>query len=280
MLYRVELRTEPPDRYLSTYRPTRDDDPWIPGTSVKGVIRTGLLLAALRYLDESGDVDLGALTSRLRGGKDAYEALDLRLRVTVFQCGTTPRRRYGWPNVHPHADVLWAVRVSDARPVEARTAVFQAELHPEGRRLDAREFVVDGAFELELGVDGTELRKVLMVWGGMGLPRLLYQVFQFLVEARRTLRDFWEEMLESPEALLKRAMEGWEEGLRALREIFNLDVPGDADVQLGWGGGRLTKTVVPLLGRVLPAGRMSNLRPKTARLVDGEVPGLVRMEPA
>ncbi|MEO2241058.1 MAG: type III-A CRISPR-associated RAMP protein Csm5 [Euryarchaeota archaeon] len=280
VLYRVELRTgEPPDRYLPTYRPTRDDDPWVPGTSVKGVIRTGLLLAALRRLHELG-IGLGTLTDRLPGGNRAYGALDRRLRVTVFQGGTAPRSGYGWPNVHPHADVLRAVRVSDARPVRVRTAVLRAELHPEGRYLDAREFVVDGAFELELGVDRAELESVLKTWSDVGMPRLPRPVFEFLNEARGELREFWEETLEGPEALLERAREGWEEGLRALRESFNLDVPRDADAQLGWGGGRLTKTVVPLLGRVLPSGRLGGLRPRTVRLVDGEIPGLVRMEPA
>ena len=278
VLHRVELRTgEPPDRYLPTYRPTRDDDPWVPGTSVKGVLRTGLLLAALKRLHELG-LNLETLTDRLPRGNRASEALDRRLRVTVFQGGTAPRSSHGWPNVHPHADVLRAVKVSDARPVEVTTAVLRAELHPEGRHLDAREFVVTGAFELELGVDETELRNVLRTWSEVGMPRLPRPVYEFLSAVQRELREFWEETLEGPESLLERAREGWKEGLRALGEAFNVDVPGDADAQLGWGGGRLTKTVVPLLGRVLPAGGMGDLRPRTVRLVDGEVPGLVRVE--
>ncbi|AAM02532.1 type III-A CRISPR-associated RAMP protein Csm5 [Methanopyrus kandleri] len=283
VLREVELRTGGvPDRFLPTYRPTRVDDPWIPGTSVKGALRTGLLLAALKRLDGLG-TDLSTLTDRLpRNPKKAAVALDNRLRATVFQGGTA-RRSYrrkpnrGWPEVFPHADVLRALKVEDARPVgKIRTAVYRAELHPKGRPLDAREFVVSGTFELELGTDHGELKRVLDTWDRVELPRLPKPVFRFLRDVRSGLRDFWEETLENPETVLERAREGWREGLRALSERFRVDVPDDADVQLGWGGGRLVKTALPLAGRVL-RGPLDQFAPQTVKLVDGEVPGLVRV---
>jgi len=278
VLREVGLRTgDVPDRFLPTYRPTWVDDPWIPGTSIKGTLRTGLLLAALKRLHEAR-VDLSTLTDRLpRNPRKVPMALDNRLRVTVFQGGTARGSNHGWPNPHPHADVLRALKVEDARPVgDVWTAVYRAELHPRGRPLDAREFVVSGTFEFELGVDRDELERVLETWDGVGLPRLPEPVFRFLSGVRGELRDFWEETLDDPGTLLERAREGWREGLGELGERFRVDVPEDADAQLGWGGGRLVKTVLPLAGRVL-RGPLGRFAPQTVKLVDGEVPGLVRV---
>ncbi|GEM_PF-3452678 len=269
----------PPHEFTPTYRPRPDLPPHIPGTSLKGALRTGLLVAALRELERNGH-SLHTLTGRLR--EKAYGALDTRLRVTIFQLGSARKSRYGWPTIHPHADVLRGLSVSDAEPSgDFETEVHEPEPIPRGPRIGPREFIPDSIeFRAEIRTDPRYVHTAF----GINLPRKLPgPVYGFLMEVRPTLRDFWEETLESPERTVERAREGWRIMLEALRRALRSRVrdpdgavPGDADVQIGWGGGRYTKTVLAL-GSVL-SGFLRRLEPKTFRLVDRHVPGLVLIE--
>ncbi len=282
VLWESEVRTpRPPSRFHPTCRETVPPyRPYVPGTSFKGALRTGLLVAALRRLRDEG-VDVRTLFGGKlpRDPRKLANALDVRMRVTVFQLGSAKRKSYGWPNIHPHSDVLHGLSVTDARPVgDVRTVVYEPENFPRGPRHVSREFVVDGTFEVEVATDPGVVERPFR----HGLPgRLPRPVKGFLLDARRVLRDFWEDVLGDPGRLLEVACEGWRECLSALG--YNLGRLGarrasgtcrDADLQLGWGGGRFTKTVLGLRD-VVPGWVRRRFEPKTFRLVDGFTPGLV-----
>ncbi len=276
----------PPLEFTPTYRPRPDLPPHLPGTSLKGALRTGLLIAALRELERNGH-PLHTLTDRLPRGRGKNKALDTRLRVTIFQLGSSFRPgsskkgRNDWPTIHPHADVLRGLSVSDAEPSEdLETEIHEPELIPRGRRIDPREFIPDSVeFKAEIRTDPRYVRTKIEK------PRKLHpSVFQFLKDVRPTLRNFWEDTLESPERTVERAREGWRIMLETLRRKLRTRtrspdeaVPEDADAQIGWGGGRYTKTVLALES-VLPGFLRRWLEPKTFRLVDRQVPGLVLIE--
>lgn len=217
--YRLRLQDEAPDSYWPVVRDPMTLQPYVPGTSLKGLLRSALVWQLfdgnLRELGDSVGVAAALLERHLLGGD--------------------PQGRRD-----PNYSVARALMVEDLRPMrEIEGAVCRCELlalRPDGRlvsrvSLGHLEVVMPGAvFQGRLRIDDWLLRR-----GALNFPASAVEGIKGLPAA---VQAFGKKLLEA-EASFYRA--GGEPGLAALVEAVGRT--SGAVARLGWGGGWPSKTV-------------------------------------
>lgn len=264
-----------------------DEQPYLPGSSLKGAIRTALAYAAAAEQLRQAGGDLAktpagrAIARSLAAPRPRREWFAQQLEITLFQ---------GGHSFDPNHDLLRALRPFDSAPLDRNAAVAEqvgiyslrngrlvlrrpgnrwlVETLPQGTRLPLE-------IELDLG---------LFRSGEAGLPAERAGSLQ-LQGLLRACREFARALAEAEARFYRQAgppslAQFYDELLRRIAQAG----PGEAYLQLGWGTGWTAKTIGLLLrGRPelaqivqqlrLDRGRGSNPFPKTRRLVEhGERP--------
>jgi len=242
--------------------------PFLPGTSLKGAVRTALLYKLLKEhpparrkalledfvaarLQEYRQDPRGQ--QRLRWFQERFKQwFAQRFEADVFQKFTL---REGQRRYDPHTDLLRCLRVTDATPVEPQTArveeikIFSAHSSESPKRwsLYAECIPVGETFECEMVLDegllSTFAKMNPQPWFGVDFAAFRQWLHNPLEVWTEMGRDLWEQ-----EAVFFS---------RELRLTSVLPDPGGRPVvRLGWGGG-LRGTSIDML---LPDSLMQDLR--------------------
>ena len=160
-----------------------DDTPLIPGSSLKGALRTALAFAALEDMKQEERQELRQSFERVvRQAEEAKkrghnrdinrlkERIGQEIEQAVFRCGEERRGRISYGDIH--YDLMRAVSISDTYDAQAELIVPQIYTFVESRtrdgntRLDAQAPLIAEAhapgnmFRLRLQVDGGLLRAI------------------------------------------------------------------------------------------------------------------------
>lgn len=217
-LYRMG-RDAQPGEVLTLIRDA-DNQPYIPGSSVKGAIRTALLR---RLVSAGSTADL----ARLAMQRDRAQLLEER----AFRAATFPNREASAAN----RDLLRVVRVSDLHPLPRRPPTV-AFVETQVRRVDRPNEPV-----LSVWVEAV-LRGAGFV-GTVSLDARLLQKWQIPPAVKDLFHHLPEVLREDGRATLQ-AEHGWADG--PFEPWANLQSQ-NAIVPLGWGTGWLAHTIGPLL---------------------------------
>ena len=255
-----------------------DDTPLIPGSSLKGALRTALAFAALEEMEQNERHTLGrALERRLNErGPRLKERIGQEIEQAVFRCGAEQRGRISYGDIH--YDLMRAVSVSDTYDAQAELIVPQIHTFVEQRtrdgntRLDAQAPLIaeahapGNAFRLRLRVDGGLLRAISRnrrqdKW--INFEQRVQRVFG--PEVARLLSDAPDGQIEQAvinrlEAAAQRfakaivaAEQHWEEShghgaTRHLKDFYNglddLIGKGQVPLRLGWGSHFMATTLL------------------------------------
>jgi CRISPR-associated protein Csm5 len=226
--YALPLRGEAPTEIVPLVRDVHDR-PYLPGSSLKGALRTALAWALVYYLDPpfQSPRDIAA-------GPPERAAQPLE------------RRLFG-PD--PNHDLLRALQVRDAQPLGAASA--EASLLglygwrgrglvriAEGTRWCVETLTVGTRFAGELRLD-----RPLLARGVLPSPRI--------EDTTLDLGDTWHYAREFSKALIERELRFYQNGKLPRVERFYHDLAArleraewhEAALPLGWGTGWLAKTV-------------------------------------
>ena len=225
--------------------------PYLPGSSLKGALRTALAYALLRdqlrMMEKAGQPVRFADTE---AGRLLREQLQSGARREWFARPLETRLFQGSSAFDPNHDLLRAVRISDSEPLRADATVVEqvgiyrrnadkltllsdkhrwlVETLPEGTRLALRLDIDTGLFGVQKGLSAEQRDQV-------GTPFLLHACREFAFR------------LASSQA----ATSGSDPTSKFFRELMQrirqADRGSEAYVQLGWGTGWRAKTIGPLL---------------------------------
>ena len=255
-----------------------DETPLIPGSSLKGALRTALAFAALEEMEQDERQVLGrALERRLNeGGGRLKEHIGQEIEQAIFRCGKEQRGRTSYGDIH--YDLMRAVSISDTYDAQAELIVPQIYTFVESRtregntRLAAQVPLIAEAhapgniFSLRLRVDGGLLRAISQN-GSRGKWIDFEQRVQraFGSEVARLLPGASDEQVEQAvidrlEAAARRfakaivgAEQRWEEAYghgstRDLKDFYNrlddLIGKGQVPLRLGWGSHFMSTTLL------------------------------------
>ena len=162
------------DRNLQVREQVKDADetPLIPGSSLKGALRTALAFAALEEMELAEREALRqSLERRLNErGPRLQERIGQEIEQAVFRCGKEQRGRISYGDIH--YDLMRAVSISDTYDAQAELIVPQIYTFVESRtregntRLAAQAPLIAEAhapgniFSLRLRIDGGLLRAI------------------------------------------------------------------------------------------------------------------------
>ena len=256
-----------------------DETPLIPGSSLKGALRTALAFVALDEMAQDERKTLGgALRNRLkRGGPRLKERIGQEIEQAVFRCGKKRGNRTDYRDIH--YDLMRVVTVSDtfdARAelivpqiyafVEKRTREGDTRLFPQAPVI-AEAHAPGNTFSVRLRVDVRLLRAMDRnrrrdEW--IDFPRRVQRSFGSQVA--RMLRD------RAPDEALEQAVvsrietaarrfakaivaaeQAWERehghgSTRAIREFYDrldgLTEEGRVPLRLGWGSHFMATTLL------------------------------------
>ena len=160
-----------------------DDTPLIPGSSLKGALRTALAFAALQEMEQNERHTLGrALEGVVRQAEAAKrrghnrdinrlkERIGQEIEQAVFRCGAEQRGRISYGDIH--YDLMRAVSISDTYDAQAELIVPQIYTFVEQRTregntrlatqapLIAEAHTPGNTFRLRLRIDGGLLRAI------------------------------------------------------------------------------------------------------------------------
>ena len=116
-----------------------DDTPLIPGSSLKGAIRTALAFAALEEMEQDERQALGQSLERILGQAEEAkrrrnnryinrlkERIGQEIEQAIFRCGAEQRGRISYGDIH--YDLMRAVSISDTYDAQAELIVA-ADIH-------------------------------------------------------------------------------------------------------------------------------------------------------
>ncbi len=267
------------DRNLQVREQVKDADetPLIPGSSLKGALRTALAFAALEEMELAEREALRqSLERRLNErGPRLQERIGQEIEQAVFRCGKEQRGRTSYGDIH--YDLMRAVSVSDTYDAQAELIVPQIYTFVESRtregntRLAAQAPLIVEAhapgniFSLRLRIDGGLLRAISQN-GRRGEWINFEQRVQraFGSEVARLLPGASDEQVEQAvvgrlEAAARSfakaivsAEQGWEEAhghsSRDLKDFYNrlddLIGKGLVPLRLGWGSHFMATTLL------------------------------------
>ena len=267
------------DRNLQVREQVKDADetPLIPGSSLKGALRTALAFAALEEMELAEREALRqSLERRLNErGPRLQERIGQEIEQAVFRCGKEQRGRISYGDIH--YDLMRAVSISDTYDAQAELIVPQIYTFVESRtregntRLAAQAPLIAEAhapgniFSLRLRIDGGLLRAISQN-GRRGEWINFEQRVQraFGSEVARLLPGASDEQVEQAvvgrlEAAARSfakaivsAEQGWEEAhghsSRDLKDFYNrlddLIGKGLVPLRLGWGSHFMATTLL------------------------------------
>ena len=160
-----------------------DDTPLIPGSSLKGALRTALAFAALQEMEQNERQTLGQSLERVvRQAEEAKrrghnrdinrlkERIGQEIEQAIFRCGAEQRGRISYGDIH--YDLMRAVSISDTYDAQAELIVPQIYTFVEQRTregntrlatqapLIAEAHAPGNTFRLRLRIDGGLLRAI------------------------------------------------------------------------------------------------------------------------
>ena len=268
------------DRNLQVREQVKDADetPLIPGSSLKGALRTALAFAALEEMELAEREALRqSLERRLNErGPRLQERIGQEIEQAVFRCGKEQRGRISYGDIH--YDLMRAVSISDTYDAQAELIVPQIYTFVESRtregntRLAAQAPLIAEAhapgniFSLRLRIDGGLLRAIRHnrrrdKW--IDFEQRMQRAFG--PEVARLLPDASDEQIE--QAVINRLEEAarrfakaivgaeqrWEEShghgsTRDLKDFYNrlddLIGKGLVPLRLGWGSHFMATTLL------------------------------------
>ena len=236
--------------------------PYLPGSSLKGALRTALAYALLR--DQLRTLEKAGQPVRFENteaGRVLREQLQSGARREQFARPVETRLFQGSSSFDPNHDLLRAVRVSDSEPLRAdATVVEQVGLYQ--RTADQLKLLSDKhRWLVETLPEGTTLALRLDIDTGLfGVANGLPAEQRGLVEPRFLLhacREFAFRLASSQAgASGSDPTSKFFHGL--MQRIRQADRASEAYVQLGWGTGWRAKTIGPLLElRVVEDGQQT-----------------------
>ena len=258
-----------------------DETPCIPGSSLKGALRTALAFAALEEMGPAERQAVGRwLEQRLnRRGSRLQESIGQAIEQAVFRCGKKRNGRVDYGDIH--YDLMRAVSVSDTYNAQAELIVPQIYTFVEQRNKDGKTRLASQApliveahapgntFRLRLQVNGALLRAASQnrsndEW--IDFDQRVQRAFG--PEVARLLPNASDEQIEQAviarvEAAARRfaqavvaAEQGWEDAhghgaTNALRGFYNrldsLIQKGQIPLRLGWGSHFMATTLLLML---------------------------------
>ena len=258
-----------------------DETPCIPGSSLKGALRTALAFVALEEMGPAERQELGrSLEQRLNGrGPRLKERIGQEIEQAVFRCGKKRKDRVDYSDIH--YDLMRAVSVSDTYNAQAELIVPQIYTFVEQRdrtgktRLDSQAPLIAEAhapgntFRLRLQVNGALLRAASENRSNNEWIDFDQRVQRaFGPEVARLLPNASGEQIEQAviariEAAARRfaqavvaAEQGWEDAhghgsTAALKDFYNrlagLIGEGQVPLRLGWGSHFMATTLLLVL---------------------------------
>ena len=258
-----------------------DETPCIPGSSLKGALRTALAFAALEEMGPAERQAVGRSTEqRLNGrGHRLKERIGQEIEQAVFRCGKKRNGRVDYGDIH--YDLMRAVSVSDTYNAQAELIVPQIYTFVEQRNKDGKTRLASQApliveahapgntFRLRLQVNGALLRAASQnrsndEW--IDFDQRVQRAFG--PEVARLLPNASDEQIEQAviarvEAAARRfaqavvaAEQDWEDAhghgaTNALRGFYNrldsLIQKGQIPLRLGWGSHFMATTLLLML---------------------------------
>lgn len=172
-----------PDRNLQLREQLKEADgtPLIPGSSVKGAIRTALAFAVLQEMGEDARQVLARELGRKLSEKSRRDQVGQEIEQAVFYCGKKNRQgRISYEDIH--YDLMRVISVSDCQAERAELIVpqvytFVEQRSREGQRtgkltdqapIIAEAHAPDNAFRLRINVDGKLLKTIQARRGQQG----------------------------------------------------------------------------------------------------------------
>lgn len=240
------------------------EEPFLPGTALKGVLRTAILYKILKGLSpEQRRKVLDDFVSRrlqeyrndprAREGRERFKKRFAQpLDQTVFQKFDLPNNQGG---VDPHTDILRCLRVSDSTPVPPDSAVMEEMKIASARSTEGlkrwsiyAECLPAGMeFEVEIQVDAFVLNNFAKKNSTTRLGMEFRELEQILSNPLAAAAEMAADLLREDRAFFAREL-----GLDGLLE-FRGATP---NLWMGWGGG-LSGTS---MGMLLPEGLRQELR--------------------
>ncbi len=222
--------------------------PYVPGTSIKGALRTAIMYVMLKRMDEAErkhllvefvENKLQRIQMEIRRGKSRYirneeKWFDQDIEVALMW-------KYFFDEAvskfDPHSDILRALKVSDTQPLEPDSAVIEeVEVYNRERATGIKIYV-------ETLPAGTELEFTI------SLDVQLLNRFR-----RHTREKFGLSMHEIVEIVGNpiKSVSEWTRDLleherKFSRGSLSYHFADEPNINLGWGGGLLSKTVDLLL---------------------------------
>ncbi|MCZ7554433.1 MAG: type III-A CRISPR-associated RAMP protein Csm5 [Anaerolineales bacterium] len=194
------------------------DRPYIPGSSLKGAIRTVLLYSLWRKQVVPPGIDLAKPAERAAEGVERQLLRGLK----------------GEPN----DDLLRALVVSDSTP---------------GSHVSLQNVCVEGGHEIIMAVEaiprGTELQATLSIdrflIGSPNAPtaKLIEEKLGWTGAECLLLEDLRDKAIKWALARWKAELQYWEQREQRLAKILGKPESNEFFLQLGWGGGWLSKTL-------------------------------------
>ena len=258
-----------------------DETPCIPGSSLKGALRTALAFAALEEMGPAERQAVGrSIEQRLnRRGHRLKERIGQEIEQAVFRCGKKRNGRVDYGDIH--YDLMRAVSVSDTYNAQAELIVPQIYTFVEQRNKDGKTRLASQApliveahapgniFRLRLQVNGALLRAASQnrsndEW--IDFDQRVQRAFG--PEVARLLPNASGEQIEQAviarvEAAARRfaqavvaAEQDWEDAhghgaTNALRGFYNrldsLIQKGQIPLRLGWGSHFMATTLLLVL---------------------------------
>ena len=228
--------------------------PYVPGTSLKGALRTAIMYVMLKRIDESDrkrllvdfvENKLNRIQMEVRRGKSRYirneekwfdQDIEVELMWKYFFDEATMK-------FDPHSDILRTVKVSDTQPLDPNSTVIEeVEVYNRGYATGIKIYV-------ETLPAGTELEFTISI--DMQLLN------RFREHTRQKFGFSMNEIVEIVGNPIKMVSE-WTRDLldyerRVSKGSLTYHFAEEPNINLGWGGGLLTKTVDLLLPERLRA---------------------------
>ncbi len=276
--YKIEAQERAGIRELRPHIRDASGRDYLPGSSIKGAMRTACAYVFLKSMKRERPDDfrkaLRSIADKLsdrgsRRGRRDDKNLFKKLNEDFFQ-GFDIRHflnKDKTPKHSPNTDVLRCLQVTDAYPVESRVAAINAKVldkGPDGRLAEESplyiEAVVSGIYRFEVSWDEWLAGKLLegnrdrVESGKLIYPRGLNDVLS-------ACREFVEDQLVWEEAFFRSCAD--DKGLGKSVEALK----GRADFRLGWGSGLVGASISLLL----PEDLKNDIRDRFFRNYDKRV---------
>ena len=221
-----------------------DDQPYIPGSSLKGAIRTALLSGS--WNDE-----------RLKH-QDAFPAVNQFWRNNKFAAQSIEHTVFGGTGMQgqagkfPNYDLMRALQISDSNPIDAHSlrveaVVVQVGDKEPGAPIALETIQKDSRFEMTLGLDGFLIQKDISKQLGWDAVRKHYPLLRNIPTF---VNDFTFDRFERDAG---RETSGvWKSAESWLRKQAETLADNQFMLQLGWGGGWDSKTMASHLSKNRP----------------------------